>query len=99
MKKAEKALAILKQYSEECGTIQRCTSDLSPLEQWLIVKLIEAQSMKLENINTNQDVKKYLEACLNDYDQGILDKEEILEQVAWLIAHLLVKIQEQKPEA
>lgn len=32
-------LKILKQYSKDSGTIVRSTSDLSPLEEWLIMKL------------------------------------------------------------
>ena len=31
----------LKQYQKETGTIMRSTSDLSPLEIWLIQKLID----------------------------------------------------------
>jgi len=39
--KAQKAVKILEQYAEECKTLPRGTSDLSPLEQWLLVKLID----------------------------------------------------------
>lgn len=41
MKKAEQAVKILQQYAKESGTTARSTSDLSPLEEWLIIKLIE----------------------------------------------------------
>ena len=40
--KAQKAVEILEQYAEECKTLPRGTSDLSPLEEWLIVKLINS---------------------------------------------------------
>lgn len=40
--KAQKAVEILEQYAEECKTLPRGTSDLSPLEQWLLVKLIDS---------------------------------------------------------
>jgi hypothetical protein len=37
----EKMIEILKEYATESGTIVRSTSDLSPLEMWLIRKLID----------------------------------------------------------
>jgi len=40
-KKIEQAIKILKQYAKENGVIARSTSDLSPLELWLIGKLIK----------------------------------------------------------
>ena len=36
---AEYAVKILKQYADEKHTTVRGTSDLSPLEEWLIIKL------------------------------------------------------------
>lgn len=38
-KRAEFAVRILKQYAKECGTLPRSTSDLSPMEEWLILQL------------------------------------------------------------
>ena len=40
---AEKGIAILKQYAKESGVLLRSTSDLSPLEQWLTLQLINKQ--------------------------------------------------------
>jgi len=37
-----KATEIIKQYAKEEGTIVRSTSDLSPFEEWLIVKLLKS---------------------------------------------------------
>ncbi|MBC8147241.1 MAG: hypothetical protein H8E98_04580 [Bacteroidetes bacterium] len=37
---AQKGVEILKQYAKENGVPLRSTSDLSPLEQWLTLKLI-----------------------------------------------------------
>ena len=39
--KAEFAVKILKQYAKEKGNMVRGTSDISPLEEWLIIKLHE----------------------------------------------------------
>jgi hypothetical protein len=37
----EQIIEILKKYAEESGTTVRGTSDLSPLELWLLMKLTE----------------------------------------------------------
>jgi hypothetical protein len=41
MNKGEKAVIILKLYALENDTIVRSTSDLSPLEEWLLSKLTD----------------------------------------------------------
>jgi hypothetical protein len=38
--KAEKAVKILKEYAVEGGVSPRSTSDLSSLEEWLLLRLI-----------------------------------------------------------
>jgi len=54
MEKSEFATEMLKQYAKENCVITRSTSDLSPLEEWLIVKLYEearvGEISKQENI-------------------------------------------------
>ena len=45
---AEKAIEILKQYAKESGTTVRSTSDLSPMEEWLIAQLKAEQPTKDE---------------------------------------------------
>ena len=42
-KKMDFALKLLKQYAVENGTTLRSTSDLSQLEEWLILKSFEDQ--------------------------------------------------------
>ena len=37
----DKIIEILREYSKETGTPIRSTSDLSPLEIWLLTKIIE----------------------------------------------------------
>ena len=44
--KAEFAVKILKQYAHENGTMVRGTTDLSPLEMWLILRLYEIEKAK-----------------------------------------------------
>lgn len=39
--KAYKAVKILKEYATEGLILQRSTSDLSPLEEWLLIRLIK----------------------------------------------------------
>lgn len=42
---AEFAVNKLKEYSDETHTLPRSTTDLSPLEQWLIVRLYRTESL------------------------------------------------------
>ena len=42
--KAEASIEILKRYAVETGVIVRSTSDLSPLEEWLISEIIVLSS-------------------------------------------------------
>lgn len=43
---ADKVVEILRQYAKENGTIVRSTSDLSPLEEWLLIKLVQENEDK-----------------------------------------------------
>lgn len=43
--KAEFAVKILKEYAEENLIPPRSTSDLSPMEEWLILRLLEMDKM------------------------------------------------------
>jgi len=52
---AEFAVNILKQYAKEKGTMVRGTTDLSPLEMWLITKLFE---LKMTKENTMPKYRK-----------------------------------------
>ncbi len=47
--KSEFAVEILKQYATENGIPARSTSDLSPMEEWLIIQLF----IKEKNKNSN----------------------------------------------
>jgi hypothetical protein len=43
---ADKVVEILRQHAQEQGTIVRSTSDLSPLEEWLILKVVDENENK-----------------------------------------------------
>lgn len=45
--KAEFAVKILKQYAEETGNLPRGTSDISPLEEWLILQMFTRTHRKV----------------------------------------------------
>jgi hypothetical protein len=45
--KAEHAVKLLRQYAKECSTLPRSTSDLSPLEEWLIIDHLRASNLKM----------------------------------------------------
>lgn len=55
--KATFAVKILKQYGEENGVLPRSTSDLSQLEQWLILKLMDQGVHLPEKISSSFTVK------------------------------------------
>jgi len=77
--KAEFAVEILKQYAGECGTLPRSTSDLSPLEQWLIIKLLKttkASSVIGKSLEDLGDKITSREALLKEGELKITFKEE-----------------------
>ena len=41
--KVDLATRVLKQYAEEKGVLIRSTSDLSPLEEWLILRIYRCE--------------------------------------------------------
>lgn len=57
--KADFAVQLLRKYAHQTGNLLRGTSDLSPLEEWLIVQLIEqskeATKEACRNIGKNID--------------------------------------------
>ena len=44
--------------------------------------------MKLEQINSVDDIKIYIEGCLNDFELGISTKEETTYYIAKLLLYL-----------
>jgi len=44
--------------------------------------------MKLEQIVTANDIERYIEGCLNDFEMGISSKEETLIHLAELVVHI-----------
>ena len=54
MNKSKYIVEVLKQYADEQGIIVRSTSDLSPLEAWLLNKLFVIVDQSYKNIGWNQ---------------------------------------------
>lgn len=52
--------------------------------------------MEVEQIRTADDVERYIEGCLNDYEVGVSTKEETLVYLAELVAHVYTKATEEK---
>ena len=48
--------------------------------------------MDLENIKTTEDVKRYIDGCLNDYEAGIATKEQTAEHIGELITKVITLI-------
>ena len=52
--------------------------------------------MKVEQIRTAGDVERYIEGCLNDFEEGIIEKDETVIHLAELVAHVYAKATEEK---
>lgn len=47
--------------------------------------------MEVNQIRTADDVERYIEGCLNDYEAGVSTKEETLVYLAELVAYVYEK--------
>ncbi|MBC8146954.1 MAG: hypothetical protein H8E98_03080 [Bacteroidetes bacterium] len=72
---AEKGIAILKQYAKESGVLLRSTSDLSPLEQWLTLQLINKQISDEEIENQFPVINLRTDERYNDRETNKLRQE------------------------
>jgi len=64
--KAEFAVRVLKQYALENSTLPRSTSDLSPMEEWLILRLIAV----IKSLPDSDEIRmKARELDEKDFDQ------------------------------
>ena len=52
--------------------------------------------MEVDQIRTADDVEMYIEGCLNDFEEGISEKDETLVYLAELVAHVYTKATEEK---
>ena len=50
--------------------------------------------MEVNKIRTADDVEMYIEGCLNDFEEGISEKDETVVNLAELVAHVYVKATE-----
>ncbi len=44
--------------------------------------------MKLENVKTADDLERYIEGCINDFEADISDKDETIVAIAELVIHM-----------
>ena len=44
--------------------------------------------MKVENVKTADDIERYIEGCINDFESGISDKDETTIAIAELVVHI-----------
>ena len=44
--------------------------------------------MKVENIKSTDDIERYIEGCLNDFESAISTKEETLVYIAELVVYI-----------
>ena len=46
--------------------------------------------MKVENVRNTDDIERYIEGCINDFEMGISDKSETIVHLAELVAHVYI---------
>ena len=44
--------------------------------------------MKVENVKTADDLERYIEGCINDFESGLSDKDETIIAIAELVVHI-----------
>ena len=44
--------------------------------------------MKVENVKTADDLERYIEECINDFEADISDKDETIIAIAELVVHI-----------
>ena len=44
--------------------------------------------MKVENVKTADDIERYIEGCINDFEAGIINKVETKIAIAELVVHV-----------
>jgi hypothetical protein len=69
--KAEFAVEILREYDRQMGVGVRNTSDLSPLEQWLIIELLRVKKLSTPDVVVP---KGTLPKCQHDWIKSVTYK-------------------------
>ena len=69
---AEFAVKKLKQYAKENHTHVRTTSDISPLEEWLLIALHKAENLPISDVvgQSEQLIAKEKDSFDNGYTKG-----------------------------
>lgn len=44
--------------------------------------------MKVENVKTADDIERYIEECINDFEANVCDKDETIIAIAKLVVHI-----------
>ena len=44
--------------------------------------------MRLENVKTADDIERYIEGCINDFEGAISDKDETIVAIAELVVYI-----------
>jgi hypothetical protein len=52
--------------------------------------------LKLQDIQTTDDVERYIEGCLNDFEFKIKNKDETLIELAELVGYIYKKAKNEK---
>ena len=52
--------------------------------------------MKINDVQTPDDIERYIYGCLNDFENCLSDKDETMVALAELVVHVYEKAQKQK---
>ena len=52
--------------------------------------------MEIKNINSADDIERYVEGCINDFETGISNKDETIVNLCELVVDLLIKANKTK---
>lgn len=52
--------------------------------------------MKAIDVKTPDDIERYIEGCINDFEMGISDKDETIVYLAELVVHVYKKALKEK---
>lgn len=74
--KAEFAVEVLKEYAKQNQVLPRSTSDLSKLEEWLIIELLRVKKLPIHNVSNRYSIED-IEKCVENWGICKVEKEYI----------------------
>lgn len=91
-KKADFAVEIIKEYAHENGIPTRSTSDLSPMEEWLLLRLYKYHASVPSDSEFSEEAVRYVTNLLRQYKNEDVSFTQIFDAGAiWMRDKILSK--------